>query len=92
MAIFNSYVKFPEGTQQEAILWDSHPSAIGDMSKDVYDGLVDPSAISRGAYWFHVHIMDLGLRGRLGQGTRSSDKTMPWNTWFMKMMVFQNMW
>ena len=40
---------------------------LGDKSKDVYDGLVDPSAISRGAYWFHVHIMDLGLRGRLGQ-------------------------
>ena len=34
----------------------------GDKSKDIYDGLVEPSALSRSAYWFHVHIMDLGLR------------------------------
>ena len=30
----------------------------GDKSKDIYDGIVEPSALSRGAYWFHVHIME----------------------------------
>lgn len=39
-------------------LFMSTISTLRDKSKDVYDGLVDPSAISRGAYWFHVHIMD----------------------------------
>ena len=43
----------------------SDPMIQGDQSKDVDDGVVEPSSMSCGAYWFHVHVMDAGtlLRG-----------------------------
>jgi len=33
-------------------------SQLSDSSKDVDDGIVEPSALAQGAYWFDCHIMD----------------------------------
>jgi len=40
------------------ILFMSTVSTLRDQSKDVDDGVVEPSSMSCGAYWFHVHVMD----------------------------------
>lgn len=40
------------------ILFMSTVSTLRDQSKDVDDGMVEPSSLSCGAYWFHVHVMD----------------------------------
>ena len=40
----------------------------GDQSKDVDDGVVEPSSVSRGAYWFHVNVMDAGTLIHPGAG------------------------
>ena len=36
----------------------SRQSTSGDSSKDVDDGIVEPSALAQGAYWFDCHIME----------------------------------